>query len=462
MSLNIEQQPQLKRDLLSSRKFTATTDPAIVLDERGQPNIDVRVVKIVDRGRKDFGDIIGLSESLRQNGVIAPIKLSKTITGWLLVAGERRIRAFLLTGHRYIPFTYGDDDPVWAAEAELEENVRRKDISWPEQCFMLEKLHNAKIKQFGQHTAGDTRSTGGWTMQKTAAVAEEDAKSVGQKLAMAGKLRNDPTLLERIAHLPLSAALKEVTKIEQRKAYADKVTAGTAIISANVILTDALKGLDAIKNSSIDLWLTDPPFGNSEITQQTGSNRDSMTYTGIIKPTDNMNSASFRNLFSAVLQKMSQKLKPGAHTYIFFAFEHFEWLRIALTELGWLVEPAPLIWDKERAVTPFLGYNYPSSYEPILFAKFQTNTKRLNGDNLRNVFRIPPVQQKSRSHPFQKPQKLLVDLISRSTEKGEMVLDTFAGSGAVIKAAKLLERNALGFEIDPENWASSQMFLQQP
>ena len=51
-------------------------------------------------------------------------------------------------------------------------------------------------------------------------------------------------------------------------------------------------------------------------------------------------------------------------------------------------------------------------------------------------------------HPTQKPIILLKRLIEIFTDKGDVVIDPVAGSGATLRAAMELERNAYGFEVD--------------
>lgn len=53
-------------------------------------------------------------------------------------------------------------------------------------------------------------------------------------------------------------------------------------------------------------------------------------------------------------------------------------------------------------------------------------------------------------HPTQKPLSLMKTLIELTTCKGQIVLDPFAGSGTSLVAAAQLERNYIGYEINPE------------
>ena len=53
-------------------------------------------------------------------------------------------------------------------------------------------------------------------------------------------------------------------------------------------------------------------------------------------------------------------------------------------------------------------------------------------------------------HLTQKPLDLMKALIELSTQKGQVVLDPFCGSGTSLLAAKLLQRHYIGIELDPQ------------
>ena len=53
-------------------------------------------------------------------------------------------------------------------------------------------------------------------------------------------------------------------------------------------------------------------------------------------------------------------------------------------------------------------------------------------------------------HSTQKPEELIKYLISKSSEKGEVVLDMFMGSGTTAVCALELNREFIGFEINEE------------
>src|SRR5690606_30384494 len=99
----------------------------------------------------------------------------------------------------------------------------------------------------------------------------------------------------------------------------------------------------------------------------------------------------------------------------------------------------PLVWDKQRIG---MGYHYRSRYEFILF--FEKGKRRLNDLGVADIIRQPRVH---RGYPAEKPVAVSSVLVRQSSERGELVVDPFAGSGSVGVAAVEQGRAFLGSDI---------------
>lgn len=66
---------------------------------------------------------------------------------------------------------------------------------------------------------------------------------------------------------------------------------------------------------------------------------------------------------------------------------------------------------------------------------------------MRSVIKIRSEHRRG-GHPTQKPIGILTPLIEYSTPPGGLILDPSAGAGSVLRAAKNLDRRAIGIEID--------------
>lgn len=71
-----------------------------------------------------------------------------------------------------------------------------------------------------------------------------------------------------------------------------------------------------------------------------------------------------------------------------------------------------------------------------------------------DVWTFPTVSHYQGKHPCEKPAELLEHIIKASSRPGAVVLDSFAGSGSTLLAAKKLGRDYIGIEIDP-HWVNT-------
>ena len=92
-----------------------------------------------ERQRKDVKDVDKLADSISRIGLLHPIVVTRDNE---LVAGERRFRAFQLLKEELIPVHYLDElNPTEARLIELEENVKRVDLTWKESCLAILDYH---------------------------------------------------------------------------------------------------------------------------------------------------------------------------------------------------------------------------------------------------------------------------------------------------------------------------------
>src|SRR3990167_9779084 len=102
--------------------------------------VDIAKVKVKDRSRNDMGDLQGLTESIKDKGMIVPLILNGKME---LRAGGRRIIAAKAAGLKKVPcLIRADADALDGLEIELIENVFRKDFTWNDYSKHVKKLHD--------------------------------------------------------------------------------------------------------------------------------------------------------------------------------------------------------------------------------------------------------------------------------------------------------------------------------
>lgn len=147
----------------------------------------------------------------------------------------------------------------------------------------------------------------------------------------------------------------------------------------------------------------------------------------------------------AILAKEGHRITKGlAHLYAFCDITRFEEFKIILTAAGWDTFRTPLIWHKPNGSrTPWVDAGPQRKYEIILYAR----------KGRKPVTRIYPdlvtyPADDNLGHPAQKPVALFADLLRRSVNPGDKVVDPFAGSGPILVAAQELKVRATALEID--------------
>lgn len=119
----------------------------------GQKIVEVNIAEIEmnpNQPRKTFvfDELIGLSKSIKENGVLQPLLIRKKEKGYELIAGERRLKAVILAGQETVPCVVLNVDSKQSAIIALIENLQRKDLNFFEQATAIENLiENLELTQ---------------------------------------------------------------------------------------------------------------------------------------------------------------------------------------------------------------------------------------------------------------------------------------------------------------------------
>lgn len=216
-----------------------------------------------------------------------------------------------------------------------------------------------------------------------------------------------------------------------------------------------------------DLVVTDPPY-NVNV-----SNSKGMTIAN-----DNMQSEKFYEFLSKAFSNMNLYLKEGGAFYVWYASSEHINFETALNSAG-LHARQQLIWVKNQFILGRSDYHW--QHEPCLYGwkggsghyfvydRTQSTIiedKPIDYDNLskeevvkmlKKVYsaQLPSTiirENKSLEnnlHPTMKPINLMAKLIRNSSEKSEIVLDLFGGSGSTLIACEQLNRKCYMMEYDP-------------
>lgn len=191
-------------------------------------------------------------------------------------------------------------------------------------------------------------------------------------------------------------------------------------------------GIKQVFDNTIDLVLTDPPYGIAY-----RSNHRKVKHKGI----QNDIGLDWLGVWCKELKRVC---KPEAHLYIFCSWHNIDVFKQTLG--AYFNVKNILVWEKNHHGSGDLLGNYAPKYEMIIFCS--NGIKKLNGGRSSNVIKCAKVP--TDNHPTEKPTNLLRYLIEKSTNKGDLVLDTFAGSFSTARACKEIGRDFICFEIERE------------
>ena len=90
--------------------------------------------------------LIELCESIKEHGVIQPVILKPAANGYMLVAGERRVKACKLAGMTTVPSIIREYNAIYLSELAILENLQREDLTSIEEAIAFERaLYNLKL-----------------------------------------------------------------------------------------------------------------------------------------------------------------------------------------------------------------------------------------------------------------------------------------------------------------------------
>ena len=118
----------------------------------------------------------------------------------------------------------------------------------------------------------------------------------------------------------------------------------------------------------------------------------------------------------------------------------------------------PIVWHRTDQMSADGRQRLLDMWDAAVVGK-RPGTK-FNGRSVHNVFEFGSVSPTQRIHPDQKPVQLIERLIGLFTDKGDMILDPFAGSATTLIVAEWMSRKCMAFEIDPSCYMKATIRLE--
>jgi ParB/RepB/Spo0J family partition protein len=459
--------------------------------------MDVALKEIwIDRSNRQRREIVidDLLESIPRNGVIVPIVLlaeeGPAGQPYKLIAGERRYTASTKLGLAAIPARLLTDlSPVEQRVVEFEENLRRKDLGWQDQCLAMAGLHEVLTQQNGtdwNYTKSAERLgySPAW-MQRCCRVAKELHRDNVRTMESATRAYNFISREdERVAADAVSNLLHNATEAaadtfsppsgidplddllnattDQKTGHSDDLADAPAKSArhaplvtpaeASILQQSFLEWAPAYRGEPFNLIHCDFPYGVNVFGGAWSGKKSWSNYDDAADV--------YEKLIICLCQNLDRIMAHSGHIVFWLSGD----IKIQARTLEMFAELAPqlsfcnfpLIWLKSDnvGIVPDPKREPRRIYETALIA---SREDRLLVKPVSNAIASPTNKE---HHPHTKPEPVLKHFLQMFVDSNTRMLDPTCGGGSSLRAAEALgAEHVLGLEIDDDYVANARRAL---
>jgi len=382
----------------------------------------IKDIKIRDRYRRDLGNLDRLCNSIKEIGLLHPVVVNEDDE---LVSGIRRIRAFEKLGHDEIPVNVINLKDL--KKGERDENIVRKNFTPSEKVAIwqaMEKISppgkklNESLSNYRIDRAAEVLGTSRQTLTRAKEVVDYADK------------KNKPEIVEKMDETGnVSESYKEQTKLKKEDLRNKLALQGKDIkltdSDIQLIHNDFMKA--NIEEDSVDLVLTDPPYGGEYLYLWDDLSEFA---NKVLKPSGFLVTYAGHMYLPEWINRLSKHLKY----YWIFCLYHTGQIGVCL------------------------GRNMECQWKPILI--FQKEPfKKL--DKIVNDYLENDVRQKS-LHGWQQGESGAGKLIEIFSKERDLICDPMMGSGTFPYMSHKLNRRTIGIEINQEDyWICKSRFKKE-
>lgn len=199
---------------------------------------------------------------------------------------------------------------------------------------------------------------------------------------------------------------------------------------------DVLKRL--MGGDKVDMYLTDPPYNVA----YEGKTEDKLTIQN-----DSMEDSAFYQFLVDSFVAADSVMNEGAAFYVWHADSEGYNFRGACRAVEWELREC-LIWNKNTMVLGRQDYQW--KHEPCLYGWKGGAAHNWYSDRKQTTVIDMNKPNRNAEHPTMKPVQLFAYLMENSSKPGDIILDSFCGSGTTLIACEQMGRVARVLEIDPK------------
>lgn len=417
-----------------------------------------------------------LEASIPKRGQLTPIIVRKDGDDIVLVAGERRLTTFLnMPSLGKIKATFLEElDPVEAKIVELEENIRRQQLSWSEECEALLAIHNHYLElhegdkwnlaktaeaigyNYNQifrmvEVAKELEAGGDWILQSSGWTTAYNALEIRRERA---KENATAKLNNTIADVLEPTSSYEPEDVKAITAAAEvKAAVGEAPVEADdhpFLLADSIQWMKDYRGVPFNFAHCDFPYGiDIQDSEQANANEHG-TYED--------SPEVYWELLSTFLANRDKLLSPQAHIIFWFSPKYYVETREFFEKNSpdlW-VQDVPLVWLKSdnRGIVADVQRR-PRNITELAFFISRGDRKLLKA--VANGYAAPTSRV---IHQSEKPIPVLKHFFQMIVDENTRMFDPTSGSGNALVAADHygantilgVEKEATYFERSVQAW----------
>lgn len=254
----------------------------------------------------------------------------------------------------------------------------------------------------------------------------------------------------------------------------------------SIIYSDCIEGMKKLPNESVDLAIVDPPYNLSKGANWKWDNSIKLPGMGgnwekVMASWDNMPATEYFKFCINWLSEIKRVVRPTGSIWIHGTYHNIGIINFALQMLN-IEIINEVIWFKRNSFPNLSGRRLTASHESIIWAHVGKKRKyffnyeyskniictedrlKSQGKQMRTVWDIPNNKGREElvygKHPTQKPLRLLKRMIEISTQRNDVCLVPFSGSGSECYAAVISGRKYIGFENDKKYLEISKKRLE--
>lgn len=439
------------------------------------PPGDIKVLRD-ERQRREF-DTEDLEASIRRNGILNPLIVREDLT---LVAGERRLQAAIAIGLTEVPVrSVGNLSPGDLQILELEENIKRKDLSWQDVAMSVQKIYRIQLAQDPEVTQADLAESLGLSRSYITSLLRVAGELEQPRIQSASTYREAWNILQRQDSRTAGDLLQELVdmgheeqKAQEPKAPQEPLVFGSTSPSAAPVAApkaappppingihcqDFTRWVRAYRGPKFNVIHCDFPYGVDLFSGPLGQKIASRAAGG--EEYDDSEGAYF-GLLEVFLKNFNSFASLSCHLLFWYSAANLPRTKelFAQHRPEVVFSPHPLIWHK----TDNAGIASDPRRRPRHIHETCLLASRGDRQLVRSLGDTYGAPTDRTLHPSAKPEPMLKHFLSMVIDEQTQVFDPTCGGGSSLRAAEALGASrALGLELDPKIAALAQEALRR-